>query len=76
MFPKSIKDYMLSLCTEVDGEVVESVKDLKVSMGNYMFHYDFHARDMDNVDIVLGYPPMKSMGIININVEKKFLNLW
>jgi hypothetical protein len=32
--------------------------------------------DMDEVDIVLRYPWIESMGTININVKKKFLNLW
>jgi hypothetical protein len=31
---------------------------------------------MDDVDNVLGYPWMDSVGIVNINVQKKFLNLW
>ena len=30
---------------------------------------------MDNVDIVSGYPWMQLVGIININIEKKFLKL-
>ena len=45
-------------------------------MGNYVLHYDFQAQDMDNVDIVLGYPWMDSVGIVNLNVQKKFLKLW
>jgi hypothetical protein len=32
--------------------------------------------DMDDMDIVLGYPWIKSMGTININVKNKFLKLW
>ena len=31
---------------------------------------------MDDVDIVLEYPWMQSVGTININVENKFVNLW
>jgi hypothetical protein len=31
---------------------------------------------MDEVDIVLGYPWMATIGTININVKKKFLKLW
>ena len=31
---------------------------------------------MDNVDIVLGYPWMDLMGTIDINVQKKFFELW
>jgi hypothetical protein len=32
--------------------------------------------DMDEVDIVLGYPWIESMGTININLQNKFLKLW
>jgi hypothetical protein len=32
--------------------------------------------DMDEVDIVLRYTWIESVGTININVKKKFLNLW
>ena len=31
---------------------------------------------MKDVDIILGYPWMDSIGTININVQKKFLKLW
>ena len=31
---------------------------------------------MDDVDVVLGYPWMDSIGIVNINLQKKFLKLW
>ena len=41
-------------------------------MDKYALHSDFRAIYMDNVDIVLGYRWMKSIGIINLNVEKKF----
>jgi hypothetical protein len=30
---------------------------------------------MDDVDIVVGYPCMESVGTINVNVQKKFLNI-
>ena len=62
--------------TQVDGEHVQVFKDLKITMDKYALHSDFHAIDMDNVDIVLGYPWMQSVGTINLNVEKKFLKLW
>ena len=55
---------------------MEIFKYLKVSMGNYVLHSYFHSKDMENVDIFLGYPWMKSMGIVNINAKKKFLNPW
>ena len=58
--------------TQVDGEHVQVFKDLKVTMDKYASHYDFHAIDMDNVDIALGYPWISSVGTTNINVEKKF----
>ena len=45
-------------------------------MDKYVLHSDFHAIDMDCVDILLGYPWMKSMGIFNLNVIKNFLKLW
>jgi hypothetical protein len=31
---------------------------------------------MDDVDIILGYPWIETTGIININVENKFVKLW
>ena len=40
-----------------------------------MFHSYFHAKYMDNVDMVLGYPWMDSVGTINLNAEKKILKL-
>ena len=39
-------------------------------------HFDFHARDTDNMDIFLGYPWRKSVATININIENIFLKLW
>jgi hypothetical protein len=45
-------------------------------MDKYVSHSDFHVVDMDDVDIVLGYPRMDSIGTININVQNNFLNLW
>ena len=44
-------------------------------MDNYVLHSNFYAIDMDDVDIVLGYPWMNLVGIVNINVQKKFLKL-
>jgi hypothetical protein len=62
--------------TQVEGENVQIFKDLKITMDKYVLHSYFHAIDMDDVDIVLGYPWMDSVGTININVQKKFLKLW
>ena len=45
-------------------------------MDTYVFHSNFYAIDMDDVDVVLGYPWMDSIGTVNINVQKKFLKLW
>jgi hypothetical protein len=45
-------------------------------MDTYVLHSNFYAMDMDEVDIVLGYPWIESMGTININVKNKFLMLW
>ena len=44
-------------------------------MDKYVLHGDFYTSDMDNMDVVLGYPWMESVGTININVQKKFLKL-
>ena len=62
--------------THIDGEHVQVFKYLKITMGNYALHSNFQARDLDNKDMVLGYPWMKSVGTIIINIENKFLKLW
>jgi len=62
--------------TQVDNEDVKVYKDLKISMDKYVLHGDFYASEIDNMDVVLGYPWMESMGTININVQKKFFKLW
>jgi hypothetical protein len=62
--------------TEVEGENFQIVKDLKITMDKYVLHSDLYALDMDEVDIVLRYPWIASVGTININVQKKFLKLW
>jgi len=54
--------------TQVDDEDVQDYKDLKLSMDKYVLHGDFYTSDMDNMDVVLGYPWMESVGTININV--------
>ena len=56
--------------TQVEGVNVQIYKD------KYVLHLDFHAIDMDDVDIIFGYPWMDSTSTININVQKKFLKLW
>ena len=62
--------------TQVDGEHVQVFKDMKITMDKYVLHSYFQAIDRPIVDIVLGYPWMKSVGSININAENKFLKLW
>jgi hypothetical protein len=62
--------------THVAGENVQFFKDLKLSVDKYVLHSNFYAIDMDDVDIVLGYPWMNLVGIVNINVQNKFLKLW
>ena len=54
--------------TQVDDEDVQVYKDLKISMDKYVLHGDFYTSEIDNMDVVLGYPWMESMGTININV--------
>jgi hypothetical protein len=61
--------------TQVEGETIQNFKYFKLIMDTYVLHYDFHAIDMADVDIVLGYPWMESVGTININVKKKFLKI-
>ena len=56
--------------TQVDGEHVQVFKYLKITMDNYVLHSNFHSIDIPIVDIFLGYPWMKSVGTMNINVEK------
>jgi len=53
---------------QIDDKDVQIYKDLKLSMDKYVFHGDFYASEMDNIDVVLGYPWMESVGTININV--------
>jgi hypothetical protein len=62
--------------TQVTGENVKLFKYLKLSVDKCVLHSNFEALDMGDVDIVLGYPWIESMGTININVQKQFLNLW
>ena len=56
---------------QVDNEDVQVYKYLKLSMDKYMLHCDFYTLDMDNMDVVLEYPWMESVGTVNINVQKK-----
>jgi hypothetical protein len=62
--------------TQVEGENIQIFKDLNITMDKYVLHSDFYAMDMDEVDIVLGYHWIESVGTININVQKSFLKLW
>ena len=38
------------------GDHIQFFKDLKITMGNYVFHSNIHTRDMDNMDMLLVYP--------------------
>jgi hypothetical protein len=62
--------------TQVEGKNIQTFTDLKLTIDKYVLHSDFHVIDMGDVDIVLGYPWMESVGTVNINVQKKFLKLW
>jgi hypothetical protein len=62
--------------TQVEGENIQNFKYFKLIMDTYLLHYDFHAIDMADVDIVLGYPWIELVGTIDINVKKKFLKIW
>jgi hypothetical protein len=62
--------------TQVEGENVQIFKDLKITKDKYVLHSNSHAIDMYDVDIILGYLWMDSVGIVNINVQNKFLKLW
>jgi hypothetical protein len=50
----------------VEGENVEIFKYLKVTMEKYVLHSNFRAIDMDDVNIIIGYPLMDSIGTMNI----------
>jgi len=50
--------------TQIEGENIQSFKDLKITMDKYVFHSDFYAMDMDEVDIVLGYPWLESVDTV------------
>ena len=54
--------------TQVDDKDVQVYKDLKLSMDKYVLHCDFYISDMDNMDVILGYPWMEPVGTFNINV--------
>ena len=41
---------------------------LNITIDEYALNLYLNAIDMDNVDIVLGYPWMDSVGTININM--------
>ena len=53
---------------QIDNKDFQVYKDLKISMDKYVLHGDFYTSDMDNMDVVLGYPWMESVSTININV--------
>jgi hypothetical protein len=65
----------ISKVKRVDDQSVQFFKDLKFTMDKYVLHSNFCAIDMNDVDVVLGYPWIPTIGTININVEKKFVKL-
>ena len=66
---RPIRCYLL---TSRDGENVQVFKDLKVTIDNYVFHSNLYALDMDEVDVILGYPWMDSIDTVNINFQRCF----
>ena len=62
--------------TQVDGETFQIFKDLNIIMDKDELHSYFYGLYIDDVDVILGYPWMQSVGTINNNVETKFLNIW
>jgi hypothetical protein len=61
--------------TQDEGENVKFFTDLKITMDKYVLHSNFHAINMVDEDICLGYCWMESVGIVNINVKKKIKTL-
>lgn len=45
--------------TQVDDKDVQVYKDLKISMDTYVLDGDFYTSEMDNMDVVFGYPWME-----------------
>jgi hypothetical protein len=45
-------------------------------MDKYVLHYYFCVINMNDVDVILRYPWMELVGIVNANVPKKFIKLW
>jgi hypothetical protein len=44
-------------------------------MEKYVLLSYFYAMDINEVDVILGYPWMTTIATMNINVEKKFVKL-
>jgi hypothetical protein len=42
--------------TEVEGKNIQIIKYLNITMDKYVFYSNFKGIDMDDMDIVLGYP--------------------
>jgi hypothetical protein len=62
--------------THVEGENAQIFKYLNITMDKYLLHSYFHAIDMDDAHIVLGYPWMDLVCTFNVNVQKMFSKLW
>jgi hypothetical protein len=50
----------------LEGKTIQIFEYSKLTMDKYVLHFDFHSIDMNNVDVILGYPWMASIGIINV----------
>ena len=61
---------------QVEDEIVQVFKYLNLTMDKYVLHFDFHPIDMNDVNAILGYPWMESVGTININMKKSFQKIW
>ena len=53
-------------------ENVQVVKNINITIDKYVLHSSFYVVNINDVDIVLGYPWMDSVGTVNINVKKLF----
>jgi hypothetical protein len=47
--------------TQVEAENVQFFKDLKITMDNYVLHSNFCVIDVNDVDIIPGYPWMETI---------------
>jgi hypothetical protein len=60
----------------VEGGNIQNFKYLKITMDKYVLHFDFHCIYVKDVDVIIGYPWMESIGTVNVNVKNTFINIW